>query len=160
MSEQLTTILYVEDREENRYIISRRLRDEGFRVIEAHTGQEALEKFNSQIDCVLLDVKLPDIPGFEVCKQIRMMKPDGFLPVVMISATYIEEAYQVLGLEGGADAYLIQPISDNVMVATLKALIRVRQDEKDIILGTQATATYEERQRLARDLHDSISRNA
>src|SRR5690242_17357121 len=71
MSKQRPRILIVDDREENRYILTRILRDQGYECIEAGTGAEALKTAKSTPDLIILDVKLPDISGYEVCGKLK-----------------------------------------------------------------------------------------
>jgi len=159
MTEQLPTILYVEDREDKQYMIVHILETAGFHIVLARTGQEALEKFTSTTDCVLLDVKLPDMTGFEVCHQLKLLAENRFLPVVMLSAIYIEEVHLVQGLTDGADAYLVQTVSSDVLIATLKSLLRISHLEKELVLKAQQVAILEERQRISRDLHDAVAQS-
>ena len=80
------TILIVDDREENRYITSRTLRSADYRVVEARTGREALAKAAELPDLILLDIRLPDMTGFEVCKRIKANPSTRGIPVVHLSA--------------------------------------------------------------------------
>jgi len=122
-------ILYADDTDAQRYAVSRVLRNAGFQVIEASTGQEALERMSSRPDLVILDVKLPDISGLEVCRQLKSAETTARIPVLQVSATQVTTQARVEGLEGGADAYLIQPIEADELVATIHALLRVRRAE-------------------------------
>lgn len=123
------TILVVDDREENRYIVSRTLKGAGYSVVEARTGQEALEKAADLPDLVLLDIRLPDTTGYEVCNRIKASPTTRGIPVVHLSASFISAESRVMSLEGGADAYLTQPVEPPVLIATVKALLRVRKAE-------------------------------
>lgn len=126
--ESARLILNVDDDEAQRYSKSRILRHAGFEVIEAGTGFEALEKVESmQPAIVLLDVKLPDTNGIEVCGIIKERWPHMF--VLQTSATYVTGADRTRGLEGGADAYLVQPIDPGELIATTHALLRLRDAE-------------------------------
>ena len=78
---------------------------------------------------MLLDVKLPDVSGFEVVRRLRENPATAAIPLVHLSATSITAAEQVRGLEGGADAYLTHPVEPQVLVATLNALLRARRAE-------------------------------
>src|SRR5579862_1210273 len=122
-------ILYADDTDAQRYAVSRVLRNAGFQVIEANTGQQALEMMSSRPDLVILDVKLPDISGLEVCRQIKSAEATARIPVLQVSATLVTTQARVEGLEGGADAYLTQPIEADELVATIHALLRVRKAE-------------------------------
>jgi DNA-binding response OmpR family regulator len=118
-------VLNVDDDEAQRYSKSRILRHAGFEVVEAQAGQEALQKAEQlQPSVVLLDVKLPDMSGIEVCGIIKKRWPHTF--VLQTSATYVTGADRTRGLEGGADSYLIQPIDPGELVAATRALTRLR----------------------------------
>ena len=146
----ITNILYVDDLETSRYVISRQLTEQGFNVIEATSGAEALQKITPDLDCVLLDVNLPDMNGLEVCQRIKEMQHGISLPVIMFSSIYVDDIHKVDGLVGGADAYLTHPTDFSVLAATLNSIMRARTAEKE-------AAALAERQRLSRDLHDSVS---
>ncbi|HZP64241.1 MAG TPA: response regulator [Terriglobales bacterium] len=122
-------ILYAEDTDAQRYAVSRVLQNAGFQVIEASTGQQALEQMSCRPDLVILDVKLPDISGLEVCRQIKSTEATARVPVLQVSATQVTTRARVEGLEGGADAYLVQPIEPDELIATIHALLRVRKAE-------------------------------
>ena len=123
-----TLILNVDDTEAALYAKSRVLRHAGFDVIEAATGGEALRLVDDrQPALVLLDVKLPDINGLEVCKRIKDRWPE--ILVLQISASFVAADDRVRGLEGGADSYLTQPVASNELVASVRALLRIRVAE-------------------------------
>ncbi len=121
-----STILYADDTEAQRYAVSRVLRKAGFRVLEAHTGRQALEMGASSPDLVILDVNLPDISGLEVCRRMKTEQATARTPILQVSATSVSTEARVAGLEGGADAYLTQPIEPQELIATVRALLRVR----------------------------------
>ncbi|MBI2877708.1 MAG: response regulator [Candidatus Tectomicrobia bacterium] len=123
------TILNVDDDEADRYATSRILQQKGFRVIEAATGGEALLRVAEGPDLIVLDVHLPDIHGFEVCRQIKTDPATARIPILHLSATFLDSQSQVNGLDNGADAYLTQPVEPPVLIATVRALLRMRQAE-------------------------------
>ncbi len=125
------TILYVDDTEAQRYAVSRVLRRAGFDVRQASTGYQALEMSSSGPDLVVLDVNLPDIDGIEVCKRIKADEFTSHIPVLQVSATLVDTRHRVAGLEGGADAYLVQPIDPDELVATIRSLLRIRKAEEE-----------------------------
>jgi PAS domain S-box-containing protein len=129
----LDTVLVVDDDPVTRYVTARVLRAAGFDVQEASTGGQALASLSSRISAVVLDVHLPDIDGFEVCRVIRN-RPDvaTWLPIIHLSAAYVEDEDKVAGLNAGADAYLIHPAEPAVLVATLRAMIRARKAEDEL----------------------------
>ena len=114
-------VLIVEDEESYRDALSFLLGREGFDVLTAETGPDALTVFDeSDPDLVLLDVMLPGIPGTEVCRQIRQRSN---IPVIMVSARD-EEVDKVVGLELGADDYVTKPYSPRELVARIRAVLR------------------------------------
>jgi len=132
MSEQQRiTILHVDDNEANRYATNRMLRHAGFNVIEAATGEAALQSVaQAKPDLVILDVKLPDIDGFEVCRQIKTNPATTIIPVLHLSASFVESRDKAQGLDSGADAYLAQPVEPIELIATVKSLLRIRRAEE------------------------------
>src|SRR5499426_2469964 len=134
-----TRILLVDDNEGGRYALSRLLRREGFFVTEAATGHEALRLAAAapQPDLIILDVKLPDMSGFAVCQTLKQQPATANLPVLQLSAVYVQEADKVQGLESGADAYLTGPVDPPVLLATLQALLRVRHAEMALREGEE-----------------------
>ncbi|HXE56536.1 MAG TPA: PAS domain S-box protein [Gemmatimonadales bacterium] len=124
-----STILVVDDNEANRYAVARLLRGEGYRVWEAATGTEALRLAHERPDLVVLDVRLPDVDGFEVCRRLKADAATASTPVVHLSASYTATEDRIVGLEGGADAYLTHPVEPRELSATVAALLRVRAAE-------------------------------
>ncbi|WP_414512545.1 response regulator [Nostoc sp. PCC 9305] len=131
MSEPRVTILHVDDNETNRYVVNRILQNAGFSVLEAATGATGLEAVaNFQPDLVILDVQLPDISGFEVCRQIKANPETTFIPVLQLSASFVQSQDKAEGLDSGADAYLVQPVEPIELLATLRSLLRIRRAEE------------------------------
>src|ERR1700689_410683 len=143
------TILHVDDTEAQRYAISRVLRHAGFEVLEARTGQQALDMVTRLPDLVILDVNLPDISGFAVCKQIKANEATSRIPVLHLSATMVSTNARVAGLDGGADGYLVQPVEPDELVATIRALLRVRKAEEALWKSEQQYRLFFETNPLA-----------
>jgi two-component system, NtrC family, sensor kinase len=122
-------ILLVDDNQQNRYVLSRILQRAKFIVEECATGLEALERVRSRPDVVVLDVKLPDISGYEVCRRIRSNPATAAVPVLQISASFVSNESKAQALEGGADGYLTHPIDATVLAATVNSLLRLKQAE-------------------------------
>lgn len=123
-------VLHVDDDEASRYIVGRILGDAGFIVECALTGAEGLSlAASSQPDLIVLDVKLPDMDGFEVCRRLRAEPATASIPVLHLSAHFVRGRDRVRGLDIGADAYLAQPVEPDELVATARALIRVKVAE-------------------------------
>jgi two-component system response regulator RegX3 len=117
----VTRVLVVEDEESYSDALAYMLRKEGFDVALAGTGPDALEEFErGGADIVLLDLMLPGLPGTEVCRRIRQMSS---VPVIMVSAKDAE-VDKVVGLELGADDYVIKPYSPRELVARIRAVLR------------------------------------
>jgi two-component system, cell cycle sensor histidine kinase and response regulator CckA len=123
-------ILNVDDNEAGRYSVTRILKQAGFEVMEAPTGAEALKQAMKLPDLVLLDVNLPDINGFEVCRRLKSEPATQAIPILHLSATYKDTKATVNGLDGGADGYLTQPVEPPVLLAHINALIRSSRLER------------------------------
>ena len=127
-----STILLVDDEDAVQKLLAYPLERDGFRVIQARDGEEALERFNRErIDLVVLDVMLPKLDGLEVCKRLRT---SSAVPIIMLTARD-DELDKVLGLELGADDYITKPFSIREFRSRVRALLRragtARTDEQD-----------------------------
>jgi len=116
-------VLLVDDDEAKRYVLATWLRRAGHAVTEVGTGQEALDNIDS-VDLVLLDVNLPDMSGFDVCRRIKADPRTAAIPVIQVSATAVNPADRTQGLTQGADAYLIEPAEPEELLATVMAVLR------------------------------------
>ncbi len=127
----LATLLVVDDQDAARFAKAQILRRAGFTVHEAATGSEALAvAARVGPDLVLLDVNLPDIHGFEVGRRLRAANTSlPSLQIIQVSSTAIAASDRARGLDEGADVYLTEPIDSEVLVATVRALLRVRRVE-------------------------------
>lgn len=130
MSEKRASILVVDDDEAKRYSITRLLTKQGFSVTEATTGGEALEKARARPDLVVLDVRLPDMNGFEVCRQLKEGPATAGILVLHMSATLVEAQHRTEGLNAGADGYLTDAVDPGEFLATIRALLRARNAER------------------------------
>ena len=137
MPDAAKVILIVDDREQNRYISSRILRSAGYSVEEACNGHEALQKVLQEPAMVILDVRLPDIIGYEVCRRIKENPYTANIPVLLVSAAFTSSESRVQALDVGADAFLVQPVEPTVLVATVRALLRVREAEAESRLAAK-----------------------
>lgn len=125
-------ILLVEDNETIIMGLKYSLEQEGFQVISAKTAKESKEKLdNKSIDIVLLDVSLPDGNGFEICKEI---KEKNDIPVIFLTAQD-EETSVVLGLDLGADDYIVKPFRTRELISRIKSVLRryEKKEENNII---------------------------
>jgi two-component system, NtrC family, sensor kinase len=131
------TVLVVDDRAANRYTAAHALTRAGNKVIEAATGKEALEQAKKQPTVIVLDVKLPDILGYEVCRRIKANTQTAHIPVLLLSSAFFSNESKLYALESGADAYLIQPADPVVLVATVKSLARLNRAESQAQLAAR-----------------------
>ena len=130
MKANSTLILNVDDNDGARYAKNRILQGAGFEVVEATNGTDALEivkRLNPAL--VLLDVKLPDINGIEVCRRIKANPESAMVLVLQTSAALTGRADKIRGLEGGADNYLAAPIEADELIANVNALLRMHQTQ-------------------------------
>ena len=126
-------ILNVDDNDGARYVKTRILQSAGFQVIEAANGTDALELAKQRVPAlVLLDVKLPDISGIEVCRRIKADVQTCTVLVLQTSAALIGRDDKIRGLDGGADNYLAAPIEADELIANVNALLRLQRVQMDL----------------------------
>ncbi|NDA77022.1 MAG: DNA-binding response regulator, partial [Actinobacteria bacterium] len=117
----MNSLLFIEDDDQIRLALRLALEDEGYEVREAGDGASGLAAFHAkEPDLVLLDLRLPDISGFEVCRAIRAM---SIVPIVMVTAE-TDTADMVAGLEAGADDYVTKPVVPRELAARVRAHLR------------------------------------
>jgi len=141
----MPTILNVDDNEGCRYAVTRILQHNQFNVKEAKTGLEALAIARAELpDLVLLDVHLPDIDGFEVCRLLKAEPATARIPVLHISATHSRAADMAAGLESGAESYLVEPVEPEVLIATINSVLRARRaEESSRVLAREWQSTFD-----------------
>ncbi|MDD5120732.1 MAG: response regulator [Candidatus Omnitrophica bacterium] len=123
-------ILIVEDEKDIIKMLDYNLKKEGFRVIDARDGEDALDlAVGEHPDLILLDLMLPGIDGLEVCKALKKTAKTALIPIIMLTAKS-QESDKVVGLELGADDYITKPFSPRELIARIKAVLR-RADEKE-----------------------------
>src|SRR5213080_4411417 len=119
-------ILVVDDVPANVKLLEARLSAEYFDVLTASNGAEALDLCSrSECDIILLDVMMPDMDGFEVCRRLKSNPVTHYIPVVMVTALD-SPADRVRGLEAGADDFLTKPVSDVALIARVRSLVRLK----------------------------------
>lgn len=124
-----TKILVVDDEPRYLRLLEANLRTEGYEVISAQDGMQAVETFSaSPVDMILLDVMMPKLDGFAVCQRIRQFSN---VPIIMLTAKG-EEQDRVRGLDMGADDYLTKPFSATELLARVRAVFRRSQASKDV----------------------------
>ena len=122
MNEIKTKVLVVEDEEPIRRFITLNLSATGYEIGEADTGEKALDMLGSfRPDVIVLDLMLPGISGLEVCQQVREKMPETF--VIMLTAKW-QDTDKILGLELGADDYMVKPFNPIELIARIKAMLR------------------------------------
>jgi signal transduction histidine kinase len=142
-----TIIVNVDDQDAPRYVKTRDLEEAGFTVVEARNGAEALRLIEAEKPpIVLLDVQLPDINGHEVCNFVKRKWPE--VMVLMTSSTFTTSDHRVLGLDSGADAYLVQPAEPLELAAAVNSLLRIRKAE-DAMRALNATLEQRVKDRVA-----------
>jgi CheY-like chemotaxis protein len=126
-------VLNVNDNDASRYVVSRMLERAGFSVLEAASGQQALDLARSTLpSVVVLDIKLPDIDGLQVCRRLKTDPQTQSIKVLHTSAVYVSPEYKVQSLECGADGYLGHPFEQEELVATLRSLLRLSEAERSL----------------------------
>ena len=113
-------ILIADDNQEMHEILTAALEEEGYEVIHAYTGKETLENITKEVSLCLLDIIMPEISGIDVCKEIRKTSQ---VPIIIISARN-DELDRIIGIELGADDYIVKPFSMRELLARIKAVLR------------------------------------
>lgn len=132
------SLLLIEDDPGIRLVLRQALEDEGYDVREAESGAEGIRLVHGgQIDCVLLDLRLPDMSGFEVCRQIRT---ESFVPIIMVTAQ-TDTHDMVAGLEAGADDYVTKPVIVKELAARIRATLR-RSGVGQMASGPETVDTF------------------
>lgn len=129
-------VLVVEDEGSIRKFITINLNNNGFKAFEAQSGEEALQCFNElNPDIVILDIMLPGIDGYEVCQQIRQIRNDVI--IIMLTAK-TQDMDKILGLELGADDYMVKPFNPLELVARIRAILRrtgkIKESNKETVI--------------------------
>ncbi len=149
-------VLVVDDTDAKRYLIAQTLRVAGMEVVEAVSGKEALAAALSGPDVVVLDVRLPDMSGFDVCRRLKEDPATAAIPVLYISALLQDEELEERLFEDGADGYIPQPIESRHLVAQTWALVRMRRAEQ--ARQREREESQAEQARLQRELERSQAR--
>jgi signal transduction histidine kinase len=120
----------VDDTVEQRYAMRRILETEGFAVLEAGTGKEALELMSEDPALAVVDVRLPDMGGYELSRRLKELSP--YLQLLQVSASFSDPDLRVSGLSGGADAYLAQPVYPSELVTLIRRMLRTAEAEESL----------------------------
>ena len=128
----MTTILAIDDKQDNLTAISALLKSlmPDCTAITTRSGAEGIEKAMAELpDTILLDLKMPEMDGFEVCKRLKSDKRTKQIPVVMLTAIKTDSKSRARGLEFGADAFLAKPIDEAELAAQVRAMLRKKKAE-------------------------------
>ena len=119
-------ILVVDDEPQNTELLEAYLVPQGYEIVKAANGEEALEKlFSNQIDVMLLDVMMPGIDGFEVIRRVRQDDTHRLLPIILVTALR-ETEDRVKGIEAGCDDFLSKPVDKMELLARVRSLVKVK----------------------------------
>lgn len=147
------TILLVDDEEDVVEVVSHFFSQEGFNVLKAYDGEQALAKASPDVDLILLDIMLPGLDGYEVCRRLRSRVETETIPIIFLSAK-IEEQDQVRGLMMGGDGYLTKPVSPQVILAHAKAILRRSGVEESKTLQVNDLTIFEDEYRASLEGRD------
>jgi adenylate cyclase len=152
------TVLVVDDQDANRRLLEAVLTPRGYRVVTAESGEEALRLLHEDLpDVVLLDILMPGLDGYEVCRRIRDDPTTALLPVVMITASGQQE--KVKATEAGADDFVTKPFDQAELLARVKSLVRVNRYHQTIERQAAELATWNEQlEERVRQQVDEIAR--
>ena len=137
-------ILIVDDEKDLASTLAYNLEREGFDTVTAHTGRAALDAAadsSAALDLVILDLMLPDVSGFEVCRRFRQMDRLRDVPVIMLTAKG-EEIDRVVGFEVGADDYVVKPFSVRELLLRVKAILRRRSSDSEPPVSEGSTIDF------------------
>lgn len=140
------TILVVDDEEDVVEVVGHFLKQEGYTVLTAFDGEEAVDTASSDVDLIVLDIMMPKLDGYEVCERLRSRVETETIPIIFLSAK-TEEEDQVRGLMMGADDYLTKPVSPQVIVAHVKAVLRRTGIEESHVLHVGDLEIFEDEYR-------------
>ena len=146
-------ILVVDDEKDVVEVVGHFLEEEGYTVHTAFDGEEALDKADTEIDLIVLDIMLPGVDGYEVCRKLRSRVETEKIPIIFLSAK-TEEEDQIEGLMLGGDDYLTKPVSPQVLVAHVKAVLRRSGVEESNILEVDGLKIFEDEYRAELDGED------
>ncbi len=148
-------ILVVDDTPRNVKLLADLLTVKGYRVVTAASGREALALVEAeQLDLVLLDVVMPEMSGYEVCRAIRAQPATAMLPVIMVTALDPGEE-RVKGIEAGADDFLTKPINQSELLARVRSLLRIKELYDQV--QTQAAELSEWNKTLEHRVQDQVT---
>src|SRR5262244_4320852 len=135
-------VLVVDDVEANVKLLEIKLSSEYFDVLSADNGRTALQIANAELpDVILLDVMMPRMDGFEVCRQLKANRRTVDVPVVMVTALS-DVANRLRGLEAGADDFLTKPVNDTALFARVRSLVRLKRMMEELRLREEVCRQF------------------
>ena len=138
-------ILLIDDQKDLREMTARILQDAGFEVWEASTGHEGVARASAKPDLIILDVKLPDLDGFEVCRRLRDGAVTADVPILFFTGAHADLEDRIRGLDEGGDGYLVRPVDPSELIGTVRLLLRhqplegraaLESSEADLVAAT------------------------
>ncbi len=148
MSKQ-RTILIVDDEKTNLKLLSAMLAPEGYRIITAESGKKALELVKEEDpDIILLDIMMPEMDGYEVCKRLKSDKETRIIPIIMVTAL-TDKKDKIKAAESGADEFISKPVDRTELQVRVKSLLRIKQYHEELI---QSFKELEAQNRKLREL--------
>ena len=124
-------VLFIDDDNGKRYVLARAMRHAGFGVDEAATGAEGLAKVSPELDLIVLDIRLPDMHGWDIASRLKAAPETSTIMILELSATLATAQDRAHGLDRGADAYLVHPVEVVELLAVMRALVRLRRSERE-----------------------------
>ena len=153
-------ILVVDDEPQNIRLLQIRLQADGYAVLAANSGQEALELIQENApDLILLDIMMPGMNGFEVCQRIRAEEATQFIPVVMVTAL-AEQGDRIKAIEAGADDFISKPFDSHEVLARVRSLVRIKKYHDALEQANRELRMHNERLdkelQMASEIQDSL----
>ena len=151
------TVLIVDDEERNIKLIRLMLKAEEYHLIAAQSGEEALQAVEeTPPDLILLDVMMPGIDGFEVCRRLKQEEQTRIIPIVMVTALR-EKEHRVKALQAGADDFLSKPVDQTELVVRVKSLLRIKSYHEDLLNSNREIAEKNERLEELEEAKEGLS---
>jgi diguanylate cyclase (GGDEF)-like protein len=154
-------VLIVDDNEDNLLLFQEYLEDNGFETVLAEGGQEALDYLeDNMVDVIVLDVQMPEMDGFEMCRRVKNQERTKDIPVIFVTAKFQDVDHVATGLYLGANDYLYKPVAEKELVARVAVMVRLKaaDDEVRRISVTDELTGLYNRRFLRKRLEEEFSR--
>ncbi|MEZ0391045.1 MAG: ATP-binding protein [Pseudobdellovibrionaceae bacterium] len=153
-----TKILAVDDRPENLFALEAALTDSGYKIIEAHSGEEALELAKEHdFAVILLDVQMPNMDGFETAKRLRAQKRSAVTPIIFVTALHKSESYEIKGYGAGAVDYLFKPLSIDILKAKIAVFVELYKKNEENLRQAELLKKAELREQEIKLLKEAVA---